>query len=218
MPHIHTSTQPGIFGLGFGHYTCNWGAHICGLYRTKEDRDEIIYNYLHAGLMMPTDFCLVGVEEEEMEGFYQHIDDFYPEERAFIHNSEESIISTNESIYYPEGDFSPWKMEESLNATYQKAHEKGYQNVRATADMIWAKKAISGKENLMAYEARLNMFVKDKKWSSVCLYDTTRFSGAIILQALQTHPFMINNGVVTENPFYTDPEELLKENALQLLG
>ena len=46
--HIQTSEQERL-ELGFGDYTCNWGVHICGLYETKAERDEIIFGFLRQG-------------------------------------------------------------------------------------------------------------------------------------------------------------------------
>jgi len=41
--HFQTSDQEKL-ELGFGGYTCNWGLHICGLYETEKERDEIIFS------------------------------------------------------------------------------------------------------------------------------------------------------------------------------
>jgi hypothetical protein len=70
----------------------------------------------------------------------------------------------------------------------------------------------------MAYEARLNMFIKGKRWSSFCLYNLIQFSGDIIIQAMQTHPFLFNEGKLTENQYYIDPETWLKTNAPEFIG
>lgn len=43
--HIKTSKQL-EFKLGIGDYTCNWGVHICGLYETEQERDEIIPGFM----------------------------------------------------------------------------------------------------------------------------------------------------------------------------
>ena len=70
----------------------------------------------------------------------------------------------------------------------------------------------------MAYEARLNMFIYGKSWISFCLYDITKFSGEIIVQALQTHPFVMHANKLTENQYFIKPETWLKENAPEYLS
>jgi hypothetical protein len=69
----------------------------------------------------------------------------------------------------------------------------------------------------MAYESRLNYFIPGKPWVSICMYNVTRFSGKTIMQVLQTHPFTINGGIITENPFYQDPAKWLEKNAPEFL-
>lgn len=42
--HIQTSDQEAML-MGFGNYSCNWGLHICGLYETEQERDEILFGF-----------------------------------------------------------------------------------------------------------------------------------------------------------------------------
>ena len=48
--HIKTSNQEKL-DMGFGGYTCNWGLHICGLYETEIERDEILFGFFHEGAL-----------------------------------------------------------------------------------------------------------------------------------------------------------------------
>ncbi|MBK9391181.1 MAG: MEDS domain-containing protein, partial [Bacteroidetes bacterium] len=59
---------------------------------------------------------------------------------------------------------------------------------------------------LMAYESRLNYFMPGKPWISICLYNITKFSGSIIVNVLRTHPYTISGGIITQNPYYIDPD------------
>jgi hypothetical protein len=84
--------------------------------------------------------------------------------------------------------------------------------------MVWALEAIPGVEHLMAYESRLNYFIPGKPWISICMYNLTKFSGSTIMGVLRTHPYAINGGVITENPYYQNPDEWLARNAPQFLS
>ncbi len=42
--YMKTSDQP-VLELGFGNHQCNWGVHVCGLYETEAERDEMINPY-----------------------------------------------------------------------------------------------------------------------------------------------------------------------------
>ena len=42
--HIKTSNQEKL-DVGFRDYTCNWGLHICWLFETDTERDEILFGF-----------------------------------------------------------------------------------------------------------------------------------------------------------------------------
>ncbi|MEE4197065.1 MAG: MEDS domain-containing protein [Bacteroidales bacterium] len=208
--HIQTSDQEKI-NLGFYNYTCNWGLHICGLYETEEERDEIIFGFLHQG-DIENDLQLYCPVERSKDSFYMDYELKYPHCKEHVHDPNRFIIRSARDFYYPDGIFSPVSMDKSLNNFYTESQKNGRRNVRATAEMVWALEAIPGIEHLMAYESRLNYFIPGKPWISICLYNITRFSGKIIMNVLRTHPYTISNGVITQNPYYQDPDEWLREN------
>jgi len=209
--HIQTSNQE-KFDMGFGGYTCNWGLHIAGLYETPEERDEIIFGFLHKG-DIKGDLQLYCPVERTKENFIRDYGKFYPECKDHPRDPNLFSIESAKDLYYPDGTFSPISMDEGLNAFFEKSQKNGRRNIRATAEMVWALEAIPGREHLMAYESRLNYFIPGKPWISICLYNITRFSGKTIMNVLQTHPYTISGGVITQNPYFVDPDEWLRENA-----
>ncbi len=213
--YIRTSDQP-VLELGFGDYRCNWGLHIAGLYETPAERDEILMGFLHAG-DTAGDLQLYCPVEQSDERFHEEYARRYPCCAGHSHDEQRFSISSAKELYYPDGTFSPWAMDDGLNGYYEYSQRDGRRNVRATAEMVWALKAIPGVEHLMAYESRLNYFIPGKPWISVCLYNVTRFSGGQIMDVLRTHPYTISGGVVTENPYFQDPDEWLATNAPQFL-
>jgi len=213
--HIHTSDQEKL-SLGIGKYSCNWGTHICGLYETEKERDEIIFGYLEAGFLA-NDRNLFIHSEKSPDEFYRKFGLFCPGCAAHVNNSELFDIKQAKDLYYPEGTFDPWHMNNVVNGYYTYTQEMGPTNVRAIADMLWAKESIPGVEYLFAYESRLNYFVAGKTLVSICLYNVTKFTGDIIIKVLQTHPFTLNGGIITQNPYYIHPDKWLAEHAPQFL-
>ncbi|MCW8890480.1 MAG: MEDS domain-containing protein [Sedimenticola sp.] len=214
--HIHTSDQEQT-ELGFYGCSCNWGTHICGLYHTEEERDEILYGFLHQG-HKDGDQQLYVPTERQPEEFLTEYQSRYGEETA-TDLADETVftVADAKTIYYPDGQFSPHSMDENLSAFYQQSQSNGRRNIRATAEMTWALDAIPGVEHLMVYESRLNYFIPGKPWISICLYNLNKFDGLSIMNVLRTHPFAISNGIITENPYYQKPEEWLRINAPQFL-
>jgi len=213
--HIHTSEQDRL-ELGFGNYSCNWGLHICGLYETEEERDEIVFGFLRQG-DIAGDLQFYVPAERTIEDFIKQYATLCDECEQHTHDEHCFRLSPIKDLYYPDGVFSPVSMDEGLDRFFEESQKSGPRNIRATAEMIWALEAVPGVEHLMAYESRLNYFIENKPWISICLYNLTKFDGATIMQVLRTHPYTISKGVITENPFYQNPDIWLKENAPQFL-
>jgi hypothetical protein len=43
------------------------------------------------------------------------------------------------------------------------------------------------------------------------MYETAKFGGDIVMDIFRTHPTVVMNGVVYDNPFFVPPDEFLKE-------
>jgi hypothetical protein len=214
--YMHTSDQEQM-ELGFYGCSCNWGTHICGLYHTEEERDEIIYGFLHQGKMDGDRRLYVPNERSQDDFLAGYRSRFGEAETSEIENDDLFLMADAKSLYYPEGHFSPQAMDNSLNAFYQQSQAEGRRNIRATAEMTWALDAVPGVEQLMVYESRLNYFIPGKPWISICLYNLNKFDGLSIMNVLRTHPFAISHGIITENPYYQEPQEWLRINAPHFL-
>jgi hypothetical protein len=208
--HIKTSNQE-MMVLGIGDYSCNRGTHICGLYETAKERDEIIFGFLRKGYL-EGDLQLYCPVERTADDFYRDFGAHCPECAGHLHDSNHFELKSAKELYYPDGMFDPRHMDKALNEYYLYSQSKGARNVRATAEMSWALDAIPGVEYLMAYEARLNYFIPGKPWISICMYNITMFSGAMIMNVLRTHPFTISGGVITQNPYFIHPDIWLAQN------
>jgi hypothetical protein len=213
--HIKTSDQEELL-LGIGNYSCNWGVHICGLYETAEERDEIIFGFLKQGYS-DGDLQMYCPVERTTEEFYHDFSNYCSCCKDQLHDEHHFSIQTAKELYYPNGIFDPWHMDKSLNEFYVQSQKSGFRKVRATAEMAWALEAIPGVEHLMAYEARLNYFIPGKPWISICMYNVNKFDGKTIMNVLRTHPFAINGGIITQNPYFIHPDKWLAKNAPQFL-
>ncbi len=213
---MHEITKQNEAYLGLDGYTLKWGTHIAGFYDNYTERDEIIFPFLAKGFDSK-DYQLFSPDEKDMEYFKTDFEKTYHEYREFLHDKDYLIIKSAQEFYAPDGFFDPENMIAKLERAYKKTQKNGARNVRAGADMLWAAECLQGKEQLMAYEALLNSFVEDKPWISICLYNINEFSGAEIMNVLQTHPYTIHEGKIIENPYFIDPQEWLRENAPEYL-
>lgn len=83
--------------------------------------------------------------------------------------------------------------------------------IRMVADMGWAAREDGVTGSLIEFEARANFLHARHRHVVICVYDTSRFDGAFIVDVLRTHPMVLIGGLLQENPFFVPPEEFLQE-------
>jgi hypothetical protein len=76
--------------------------------------------------------------------------------------------------------------------------------------MQWALKNLPGTDELMEYEARLNLLTPKYECNILCIYDINKLSGRAVADILATHSHVIMNKKIHKNPHYIEPLELLK--------
>jgi hypothetical protein len=87
----------------------------------------------------------------------------------------------------------------------------GYTKTRFLAQMEWALVDMPDIEDMMEFETRVNHVVPKYDDPVICAYDLSKFPASTVMYALRTHPLVIIGGLLQENPFYVDPDELLHE-------
>ena len=81
--------------------------------------------------------------------------------------------------------------------------------MRATGEMPSVLTDPGGRTAVSRYEARLTEFVAAFPQMILCLYDLERFGAEVLMDALRTHPMVIVDGAIHENPYYIDPGSFL---------
>ena len=87
----------------------------------------------------------------------------------------------------------------------------GFTKTRFLAQMEWALVDMPGIDDMIEFETRVNYVVPKYENSVICTYDLSRFGASAVMYALRTHPVVIIGGLLQENPFYVDPDQLLLE-------
>ncbi len=208
--HVRTSDQAPL-SLGFGGYTCNWGVHMCGLYETDAELDDLVYGFLHQG-DVDGDLCRYYHAEPTPERFLREYARRYPAEADHPRDPSRFTLVSAEQRCYPDGRFEPLAQDAKLRALRDGAVRDG-RHVRGVGEMDWVLADIPGRELLLPYEARLNGLVERGPICFTCIYDLRKFPGSTIVGVLRTHRFSITRGMIVENPYY-DPQRILDESGL----
>jgi signal transduction histidine kinase/FixJ family two-component response regulator len=75
--------------------------------------------------------------------------------------------------------------------------------------MSWALDTKTEARELVAYESELNRFLPRYPQVMLCLYDLDQFNGEVLIGILETHPLVLLAGMVMENPYYIEPDQVL---------
>ena len=116
-----------------------------------------------------------------------------------------------DDAYLREGCFSQNRMIALIEESLQAGKAKGYAMTRLVTDMEWALTDCPGVHDIVEYETRLNYVLPKYDDAVCCVYDISRFSAAVIMDILRTHPAVIIGGILQENPFFMPPDQFLAE-------
>jgi hypothetical protein len=184
------------------------GDHICALYVSQAERDQIMLPFLRAGLEAGHKcFCVVDSSptSQVLEDLGDDIDakSALAQRQLELFTAAETYLRTRP--FTTGGILDFWK--ETLSAA---AAEGNYPFWRLTGEMPWALHDLPDeREEFFRYEAELNRFAPQYPQAIVCLYDLGHFGGGILLDLLRTHPKLVVSGQLLENPYYLPPDQYL---------
>jgi hypothetical protein len=69
----------------------------------------------------------------------------------------------------------------------------------------------AGVDSWLEYETRVNYVVPKYDDPVICVYDLSKFSAAMVMDMLRTHPVLIVGETLHENPFFVPPDQFLLE-------
>ncbi len=87
------------------------------------------------------------------------------------------------------------------------ALKQGWCGVCLISEKSWFLSQGLTEADLFEYEGRMNEFMPEVEFAVCCLYDQRRFSGRVLLEALQTHPQVLRNNRLVANPSYLPPSD-----------
>jgi len=197
-----------LMQLGVSDVTIKPGDHVCAFYRGPAGRDEILTPYIAQGLQNG-DKCICFLEVADRRAVMARLRANLPLLTGAICEQLE-VLDCTES-YLREGQFSPERWLQFLDKLVNAAiHDEGYAVARAAGEVGWAlQRTCPAVDDLIAYEAKVNWFAPRYPQILLCFYDLERFGGEIIVDVLKTHPRVVIDNMVIENPYYVTPEELL---------
>ncbi len=180
------------------------GSHVCAFYRGDSGRDGLLTSYLGAGLSAG-DKCICIVDSA---GTAKRLEALSTS-RGPDPFGGQLDIHLPESTYLAGGEFTTSDMVTFWTENMVKAAAEGYAFCRLVGEMTWALRDAPGVEHLVGYESELNRVTSSYPVVVLCLYDLNRFSGEVVVGIVKTHPQVLVQGIIVENPYYLGPDEFL---------
>ncbi len=187
------------------------GTHVCQIYSTDEERQVSVNKFLLAGLR--NNECSSYYSEKANIGALETL--LAAENISFaeaIQSRALSLSGTREA-YFPQGRFDPERMLDQLRQYHLDSIDAGFANARVIGEMSNDIETTEGGERLLEYESKISLLLREHPITAVCQYAAEDFSGALIMDILKVHPFMIVRGSIVHNPFFIPPEEFLAHHA-----
>jgi len=186
--------------LGFTNKEMPAGTHICFIYNDDEERRAITIKFL-ATAFQYNEAVFFFADKWDKDQLRDKLSSEGIDVSA-AENSGQLAISDASAVYYPEGSFSAEEMWQRLRDAYDISIEDGYKGWRGSGEMSWALNDIPGNDQLIRYEYGLNNEMVERPFTAICQYNANLFGGAILMEVLSVHPYMIARGEVISNPYF----------------
>ena len=185
------------------------GDHLCSFHADEEQRKEHLVPFIQAGREHKHKLLLIAdidPSEIEPESAYKEIAEVEtnPQGLAMRHIVSREGFTRN-------GRFDPETMLELLRSESEQARRDGYDTLRVACDMSLVLADIQGSEPMFKHEADLEQFLTGSGIICLCQYDRRSFSSRILLDMLRTHPLVLLDSQIYENPYSLPPDKLLAE-------
>jgi len=185
------------------------GRHICAFFNGMDEHYRVLRSFITDGFDRG-DKAFHLVDPERREDHLRRLAD------AGIDVDEASASGQLEVHSWQDGPLHGDRFDQDtllagFEEVLQAGPASGYAKTRFLAQMEWALVDMPGIEDMIEFETRVNYVVPKYDNAVICSYDLSKFGASTVMYALRTHPVVIIGGLLQENPFYVDPDQLLVE-------
>src|SRR5947208_5384833 len=183
--------------------------HICAFFNGAEEERRVLRSFIKDGFDRgERAFHIVDPElrEEHLKGLAGAGIDVQK-----TMGSGQLEVQPWRNAYLRDDRFDQDAMLALIEEVLQSGAASGYPLTRLLAHMEWGCLDKPGVDDLVEYETRLNYVLPKYDDPVICTYDLSKFSSAVIIDVMRTHPVVIIGGVLQENPFFVSPDQFLLE-------
>ena len=182
--------------------------HICAFFDSRAEEYDILAPFYSEGLGLDEEvITVVGADRyaDHCRRLEAHgIDVPKAMEDGMLH------VLTADDWYMKGGSFGATRMYELVQGALAELERKG-RRARGAGVMDWALNGGADPTELMEYESRANFLIEKYDATLLCVYDINEISGRMLMELLETHPYVIHGRELRKNPYYMPAFERLRE-------
>ncbi len=186
------------------------GDYLCCLYETEQEHRAVVTSFVRHGLQQGEKVLYIA-DTGTAETASRYLRDDGLDVAAHLDRGQPTVLTPAE-IWAQGDEFDPEATIARLQAETERALAEGYSALRVAAELTRALQTLSGREQLIEYEARLNEFFSGNQSLALCLCDHRRSDPATLLDVLRTHPTIAIGPDIYDNVYYIPPGEPMGED------
>ncbi|WP_306054146.1 MEDS domain-containing protein [Natronococcus wangiae] len=178
--------------------------HFGLVYETREEQFTAVVPYIEQGIER-NERCMYIASDNTRAEVLEALRAGGIDVDAALETGQLSI-HTVEETYLEGGEFEVDEGRTLLGSAMEDALA-AYDGFRVTAEETWLIGDGGRHEAFMACESHVNDLLDGENAMALCQYNRDELSPEIIADAIRTHPYLIYDGTVCQNVFYTPTEE-----------
>jgi hypothetical protein len=187
--------------------------HVCMFTESEDEQYRILNPFVREGLAGGEEILTI-VDDRLRDGHARLMEEGgVPVDDALA--SGQLRILASDDTYGRGGTFAAERMYDLLEEVLQESARSPWERLRVIGEAGWILRNMQGSDELMAYEAKVNLLAPKHDCTLLCIYDINQCSGQVIADALATHSHVILGGRLHENPHYMQPIDFLQKITLR---
>jgi hypothetical protein len=183
--------------------------HVCAFFSSDEEEYRVMLPFIKSGFACG-DKAVHVVNPEQREEHLRQLATAGIDAETFEQTGQLEIC-VNTDIYLRECGFDQDRMLDAFEKLASGNVPGEFQLSRIVCRMDWALADRTYIDNVIEFEARVNEVWSRHDDAVICTYRLDKFGGDAVIDVLRTHPLVIIGGILQQNPFFTPPEEFLRE-------
>lgn len=179
--------------------------HYTLLYNNQDEQFQSVIPFIKEGIQKG-DRCVYVVGDNTRTEVIELLSKTDIEVQKVIDSGQLSI-QTTEGFYTDNGNFDIEYTIDCVKEEISKSLDIGYEQLRITGELSWAKEANIDAETLKQYEDAIDDLFPSSSLIALCQYNRSHFSSAHLRNVLEQHPRILYRGEERLNHYYRHPKE-----------